>query len=173
MTFSLLLVVTYAWRRRGQPKRVSTPGSNLRVSVFGAYRWPDGPFRYASERGNVNTDLFLPLLETLRRRARRTHRFVVLVLDHGSAQTSRRSLAAQAHAFPGVLVIWLPRYSSEQLNDIENLWHHLKANYFAEMLVTEREDFLTSVRRLLDRLRRHGELRLVLKPRPRVGKDLC
>lgn len=172
MTFSLLPNVTYAWRRRGSPKRVRTPGSNVRASVFGAYRWPDGPFRYAADKGNVRTDLVLPVLETLRRRARRTGRHVVLVTDNGSAQTSRRSDAAQWQAFPGVVMLWLPAYSSEQLNDIENLWHHLKDDYFSEMLVTLREDFVVTVCRLLNRLRRPGGLRRMLKPRPGVGKNL-
>ncbi|MDB4929019.1 MAG: hypothetical protein JWM10_1503, partial [Myxococcaceae bacterium] len=141
MTFSLLPQVTFAWRRRGRPKRVSTPGRNVRVSVFGAYRWPDGPFRYALDRGGVRTDLFLPVLASLQRRARRIHRILVLVLDNGSAQTSKRSTAALWRAFPGVVALWLPPYSSEQLNDIENLWRHLKDDYFSEMLVTRREDF--------------------------------
>jgi len=172
VTFSLLPTVTYAWRRRGSLKRVRTPGSNVRASVFGAYRWPDGPFRYVADKGNVRTDLVLPVLETLRRRARRTGRHVVLVTDNGSAQTSRRSDAAQWQAFPGVVMLWLPAYSSEQLNDIENLWHHLKDDYFSEMLVTLREDFVVTVCRLLNRLRRTGGLRRMLKPRPGVGKNL-
>ena len=69
-------------------------------------------------------------------------------------------------------MLWLPAYSSEQLNDIENLWHHLKDDYFSEMLVTLREDFVVTVCRLLNRLRRPGGLRRLLKPRPGVGKDL-
>ncbi|MBK6534440.1 MAG: transposase [Deltaproteobacteria bacterium] len=171
MTFSLLPQVTHAWRRRGRPKRVNTPGCNVRVSVFGAYRWPDGPFRFALDRGGVRTDLFLPVLETLRRRARRTGRFIVLVSDNGSAQTSKRSTVAVWRAFPGVVMLWLPAYSSEQLNDIENLWHHLKDDYFSEMLVTQREDFAETTRRLLTRMTRPRGLRQLLKPRRRVGKN--
>lgn len=151
---------------------MSTPGRNVRVSVFGAYRWPDGPFRFALDRGGVRTDLFLPVLEMLRQRARRTGRLVVLVSDNGSAQTSKRSTIAVWRAFPGVTMLWLPAYSSEQLNDIENLWHHLKDDYFSEMLVTRRDDFAETTRRLLQRMTRRRALRHILKPRRRVGKNL-
>jgi hypothetical protein len=93
--------------------------------MFGLYRWPDGPFRYATDEGNGRTDLVLPVLETVRRRVRRTGRHVVLVTDDGSTQTSRRSDAAQWQVFPDVVMLWPPAYSFKQLNDIENLWHHL------------------------------------------------
>ncbi|MDB4928003.1 MAG: hypothetical protein JWM10_487, partial [Myxococcaceae bacterium] len=68
--------------------------------------------------------------------------------------------------------LWLPPYSSEQLNDIENLWRHLKDDYFSEMLVTRREDFADTALRLLNRMTRRRGLRQLLKPRRRVGKYL-
>jgi transposase len=173
VTFSLLPQVTHAWRRRGTVKRVPTPGANVKVPIFGAYRWPDGPFLYArgDARGGVNTNLFLDLVRQLARHARRVRRIVVLVLDHGSAQTSRRSEVVLLAQVPQVVVFWLPRYSSEQLNDIENLWRHVKDDYFSEMLVTRRDDFPTAVDRLFRSLRRVGRLRRFLKPRP-GGKKL-
>ena len=167
VTFSLLPQVMHAWRKRGTVKRIRTPGRNVRVPVFGAYRWPDGPFLFAAgTRGGVNTDLFLDLLRQLARHARRVHRIVVLVLDNGSAQTSHRSQAARLALVPQVVVFDLPRYSSEQLNDIENLWLHTKEDYFSEMLVERRDDFPGAVRALLQQLRRRGRLRRFLKSRP-------
>lgn len=173
MTFSLLPQVTHAWRRRGTVKRTPTPGKNVKVPVFGAYRWPDGPFLFArgDARGGVNTALFLDLLRQLARHARRVRRIVVLVLDNGSAQTSHRSEATLLAQVPQVVVFWLPSYSSEQLNDIENLWKHVKDDYFSEMLVTKRDDFPAAVGALLHGLRRPGRLRRFLKPRP-GGKKL-
>jgi hypothetical protein len=172
VTFSLLPQVTHAWRRRGTVKRVPTPGKNVKVPVFGAYRWPDGPFLFAhGTTGGVTTVLFLEVLRQLAQHARRVRRIVVLVLDHGSAQTSGRAEAAVLAQMPQVVVYWLPRYSSEQLNDIENLWHHLKEDYFSEMLVTHRDDFPAAVSVLLRGLRRSGQLRRFLKPRP-DGKKL-
>ncbi|MFO0610546.1 MAG: hypothetical protein U0324_45715 [Polyangiales bacterium] len=38
VTFSPLPQVTHAWRRRGTVKRVPTPGKDVKVPVFGAYR---------------------------------------------------------------------------------------------------------------------------------------
>lgn len=136
------------------------------MPVFGAYRWPDGPFRFAQGTKGVNTVLFLDLLGQLARHARRVHRIVVLVLDNGSAQKSLLSQAALRALIPQVVVFELPTYSSEQLNDIENLWGHLKEDYFSEMLVERREDFPTAVHSLLRSLRRRGQLRRFLKPRP-------
>ena len=80
------------------------------------------------------------MLRQLARHARRVRRIVVLVLDHGSAQTSRRSEAKLLSLVPQVVVLWLPPYSSEQLNDIENLWQHAKEDYFSEMLVAKGDD---------------------------------
>lgn len=84
---------------------------------------------------------------------------------------SHRSQAALRAQFPYVVVFELPSYSSEQLNDIENLWLHLKEDYFSEMLVTHRRLFPIAVRALLTSLRRRGQLRRFLKPRP-GGKKL-
>lgn len=166
MTFSLLPQLTQVWRRRGTAHRVPTPGANLRVPVFGAYRWPDGPFLHARGTAGVNTALVVDLARQLARRARRVHRIIVLVLDNGSAQRSRRSRAVLDALFPYVVVLWLPPYGSEQLNDIENLWQHLKQDYFSEMLVARRDDFPARVERLLRSMRRPGQLRRFLKPRP-------
>lgn len=171
VTFSLLPQLTHAWRRRGSLHRVPTPGRNVKVSVFGAYRWPDGPFVFSQGPRGVNTDLFLDLLRQLGRHAQRVRRVVVLVLDNGSAQTSKRSRAAINALIPRVLIFDLPSYASEQLNDIENLWTHLKEDYFSKMLVEEREAFPEAVRALLRRLRRRGELRSFLMPRSH-GKRL-
>lgn len=165
VTFSLLPQLTHAWRRRGTVKRVATPGKNVRVPIFGAYRWPDGPFLFGQGTKGVNTDLFLDLLGQLARHARRVRRIVVLVLDNGSAQKSHRSQAALRALIPHVVVFELPTYSSEQLNDIEHLWGHIKEDYFSEMLVKRREDFPEAVRALLLTLRRRGQLRRFLKPR--------
>ena len=55
---------------------------------------------------------------------------VVLVEDNGPIHTSKLSrvaLAARAH---WLTVEWLPKYAPE-LNDIERVWHDLKANHLA------------------------------------------
>ncbi|HZN61169.1 MAG TPA: transposase [Planctomycetota bacterium] len=162
--FELLPVTAYTYRERGRPLLIATPGKNARVAVCGAMRWPDGPFVFADGPGYPNTDLFIGMLHALRRRARRTGKRIVLVLDNGSAHTSRRSLAEIDRAKDWIRVFWLPTYTSEQLNDIEGLWKHLKEDYFSRMLVQDRTEFRGAVVGLLNRMSRGRKLREVLKP---------
>ena len=63
-----------------------------------------------------------------------------------------------------VRIFWLPTYTSEQLNDIEGLWKHLKEDYFSRMLVQDRAEFRGAVVGLLNRMSRGRKLREVLKP---------
>ena len=97
--------------------------------------------------------------------ARRTGRRIVLVLDNGSAHTSRRSLGEIERVKDLIKIFWLPTYTSEQLNDIEGLWKHLKEDYFSRMLVEDPAMFRDAVVHLLDQMRRGRKLREVLKPR--------
>jgi transposase len=153
------------YRLRGKPLRVGTPGAHARVAVCGAYRYPDGPCSFAYGGKSVNSALFEVLLTKLLRQARRRQRTLWLVLDNGSAHTSKASLRLLKAARPWVEVVWLPTYSSEQLNDIENVWKHLKEDYFSRMLVPDVRSFDQAVVALLRRLESAGQLRRFLKPR--------
>ena len=55
---------------------------------------------------------------------------VVLVEDNGPIHTSKLSLAALAARAHWLTVEWLPKYAPE-LNDIEPVWHDLKAYHLA------------------------------------------
>lgn len=145
--------------------RISTPGTNRRVAVCGAMRWPEGPFRFGFGFRNVNTDVFLELLPQLTQHARRVRRRLVLVLDNAKYFTSRRSVTAIAKAARWLTIFWLPTYSSEELNEIEGLWRHLEEDYFSRMLVTKPGDFAMGVVHLLRRLQKRGTLRQLRKPR--------
>jgi len=162
--FELLPVTAYTYRKRGQPLLVPTPGKNTKVAVCGAMRWPDGPFIFADGSGYPNTSLFVRMLQDLRVRGRRTGRRIKLVLDNGSAHTSRRSRAEIEKSKDVIDVFWLPTYTSEQLNDVEGLWKHLKEDYFSRMLVAKSAGFKEAVVELLRRMRRGKGLRRVLKP---------
>lgn len=167
-------MITYTYRQRGRPLRIPTPGSNAKVAVCGAVRSPDGPFIFSHGLRSVNTALFVDLLGALEARIRRTGKRVVLVLDNGSAHTSNRSTAELDRLKDVIRVLWLPTYTSEQLNDIEGLWKHLKEDYFCRMLVENREEFTEAVVRFLKVLAHRGALRKIVKPRRRlnIGKDL-
>ena len=55
---------------------------------------------------------------------------VVLVEDNGPIHTSKLSMAALAARAHWLTVEWLPKYAPE-LNDIELVWHDLKAHHLA------------------------------------------
>jgi hypothetical protein len=110
--FDLLPVTRSMWRPRGHRLWLPTPGKNLKVGICGAIRFPTGEFLFTHREKSVTTDLFLPLLEQLVRRAKRTGRRIVLVIDNGSPFTSKRSLAALEAAWPYVRPFWLPKYTS-------------------------------------------------------------
>ena len=162
--FELLPVTTYTYRQRGQPMRIPTPGKNARVAVCGAYRWPDGPFVFTHGPKCVNSGLFIGMLQMLEARASRTGRRIVLVLDNGSAHKSKRSVAEIHRVKDCIRVRWLPTYTSEQLNDIEAVWKHLKDDYFSRMLTRKADHFVDEAVKLLSRMRTGKGLRQMLKP---------
>jgi transposase len=165
--FELLPVASSMWRRRGSTRWIPTPGKNLRVAVCGAIRFPTRHFLFTHQPKSASTALFLPLLEHLVKRAQRTGRRIVLVLDNGVPFNSHLSKAAVEAASPFVRVFRLPRYTSETLSWIENFWEHLKETYFSRMLTEEREAFYPDTVRLLRRLRRSGHLKpLALRVTP-------
>lgn len=155
----------YTYRPRGKPLEIPTPGSNRRVAVEGAMRWPDGPFLFSHGPKSVNTGVFLDMFAQVQRRARRTGKRIVLVLDNGSSHVSKRSLLEIERGKPHVRIFWLPTYSSDKLNDIEALWKHLKEDYFSRMLVKRPENFTRAAIQLLSHMRRPKALRQMLKPR--------
>lgn len=154
------------WRLRGTTLLIETPGKNVRVPICGALRYPDGPFVY--ELGPLyrhpNSRTFIGTLEKLVDRARRTHKRIILVLDNGSNHTSGISMRAIQAAKEHVRVFWIPKYTSEQLNDVENLWGHLKDDYFCRMLAKTALQFQEEVIGLLDKLSKPGGVRRMLKP---------
>lgn len=114
--------------------------------------------------GSVNTNHFLGMLAQVEERARRTGKRIILVLDNGSAHTSRRSKEALSRVKHLIRPFWLPPYTSEQLNDIEAVWKHLKEDYFSRMLTRKPNDFVDEAVKLLSQMRTGEGLRRMLKP---------
>ena len=140
------------------------------MGVCGAFRYPDGPFLFAHRLWkNAVTAQTVGLLSLLADRARRTGRRIRLVLDNGASFTSGASRAALRRLRPWIQVFWLPPYTSEQLNLIENVWTHLKRTYFSRMLTRRPADFPPAVVRLLRTLASPGALRAAMKPRSKGG----
>ncbi len=63
---------------------------------------------------------------------------VVLVEDNGPIHASKITLAALAARQHWLTVEWLPKYAPE-LNDIEVVWHDLKAHRLAHQTFTDAE----------------------------------
>ena len=61
---------------------------------------------------------------------------VVLVEDNGTIHVSKLSRAALAARAHWLTVEWLPKYAPE-LNDIEVVWHDLKAHHLAHQTFTD------------------------------------
>lgn len=154
------------WRLRGTVLYIETPGKNVKVPVCGAMRYPDGPFVYPAGPAytNVKTATFIGMLRKLAARARRHGKRMILVLDNGSAHTSTLAQDEIAAHHDVISIFWLPTYTSEQLNDIEGLWGHMKDDYFSRMLARSARSFARKVVAILDRFTRPGALRRMLRP---------
>jgi transposase len=155
------------WRRRGQRLLLPTPGTNVKVGVVGALHYPDKHFFFTHQLRRVTGDMVPPLLDKLVTRAKRSGKRIVLVIDNGRPFDTRLAQAALEQARPWVRPFPLPHYTSSTLNWIEGFWAHLKETYFSRMLTQQREAFYPETVRLLERLRRPGQLRgLALRDTP-------
>jgi len=113
------------WMLPGQQKLVLTPGQNRKRYLAGARAVKGNDLVFVSSI-RKNSDLFLALLEKLRRHrpgVRRIH----LILDNYGIHSSRgvsRYLGKEARIFR---LHFLPPYCPEH-NDIERLWRKVHAN---------------------------------------------
>jgi len=113
------------WTLRGRQKVVVTPGQNRKRYLAGALS-VNGRDLVFVRCERKNSDLFLALLEKLRRhhpRARRIH----LVLDNYGIHSSHRVRAYLAKDGVQFRLHFLPPYSPEH-NGIERLWREVHAN---------------------------------------------
>jgi hypothetical protein len=122
-----------AWAKRGADLRVPAPGQAKKIAMMGA-------LDHAARRLIVHTSKtkrsadFIALLEMLDclygPRPGLQMKPVVIVLDNGPIHVSKATTAALAARAHWLTVEWLPKYAPE-LNDIEVVWHDLKAHHLA------------------------------------------
>jgi len=151
--------------RRGRQRAVPTPGKNRKVAVFGAFRYGTGPFLWHTQP-RVTAWGMRRLIQDLLRRARRTGKTIVLVLDQGRpnhAQSLHRDLAL---AWPEIEVFWLPHYCWN-LNLIERLWKHLKATRIANELFASYRQFVAHVETALRDFAQRPNLTVTVATRKR------
>ncbi len=109
------------WMLRGQQKKVATPGQNRKHYLAGALHAGTGNVTYVAS-DSKDTDLFLSLLQTLKRTYRRA-RSITLILDNYIIHKSKKAQRWLAKN-PKFIVLYQPVYSP-WVNQIERLWHAL------------------------------------------------
>ncbi|EEI2864496.1 IS630 family transposase [Salmonella enterica] len=106
------------WMPKGQQKRIATPGQNQKHYLAGALHSGTGRVHYVSG-SSKSSDLFISLLETLRRTYRRA-KTITLVADNYIIQKSRK-VERWLEENPKFRLLFLPMYSP-WLNPIERQW---------------------------------------------------
>ena len=131
-----------AWARRGADLRVPAPGQAKKVAILGSLDHAARQLIVHTSPSKKSAD-FIAHLEQLGRlygpAPGRTAKPVVLVLDNGPIHVSRLSLAALDARQHWLTIEWLPKYAPE-LNDIEVVWHDLKAHHLAHRTFTDAAD---------------------------------
>ncbi|HBW4775904.1 IS630 family transposase [Klebsiella pneumoniae] len=106
------------WMPKGQQKRIATPGQNQKHYLAGALHSGTGKIHYVSGISK-SSDLFIKLLEALRRTYRRA-KSITLVLDNYVIHKSRK-VERWLEKNTKFRLLFLPTYSP-WLNPIELLW---------------------------------------------------
>jgi transposase len=128
-----------AWAKVGADLRVPAPGQAKKVAILGSLDHVTRQLIVHTSKTKKSSD-FVAHLEQLDRLYGPKHgqpaKPVVLVEDNGPIHTSKTSLAALAARKHWLTVEWLPKYAPE-LNDIELVWHDLKAHHLAHQTFTD------------------------------------
>jgi transposase len=128
-----------AWAKRGADLRVPAPGQAKKVALIGSLDHLTRQLIVHTSPTKRSSD-FIAHLEQLDRlygpKPGRAPKPVVLVEDNGPIHVSKASLKALEARKHWLTVEWLPKYAPE-LNDIEVVWHDLKAHHLAHQTFTD------------------------------------
>ena len=122
-----------AWALRGADLRVPAPGQAKKVAIIGSLDHVTRQLTRAYEPDQAQQRLhrYLAQLDFLYGpQPGRAIKPVVLVEDNGPIHVSKLTLKAIEARKHRLTVEWLPKYPPE-LNDIEVVWHDLKAHHLA------------------------------------------
>ena len=127
------------WAKRGADLRVPAPGQAKKVAMMGSLDHVERRLIVHTSRTKRSAD-FIIHLEQLDRlygpKPGQATKPVVLVEDNGPIHASKISRAALEARRHWLTVEWLPKYAPE-LNDIEVVWHDLKAHHLAHQTFTD------------------------------------
>jgi transposase len=128
-----------AWAERGADLRVPAPGQAKKVAMMGSLDHVERRLIVHTSPTKRSSD-FIAHLEQLDRlygpKPGRATKPVVLVEDNGPIHVSKLTKAALAARSHWLTIEWLPKYAPE-LNDIEVVWHDLKAHHLAHQTFTD------------------------------------
>jgi transposase len=149
-----------AWARRGADLRVPAPGQAKKVALIGSHDHAARHLIVHTSPTKRSSD-FIAHLEQLDRlygpKPGRTRKPVVLVEDNGPIHVSKASLAALEARRHWLTVEWLPKYAPE-LNDIEIVWHDLKAHHLAHKTYTDVAALDRDIHQAVDSLNRERSI---------------
>lgn len=146
-TLGLHPVLRSCWTKKGQQKRIDTPGQQRWHHLFGTYNFLTDEV-VTMPAPKKNSDAFVAFLDLLMQTLT-DDKPILLVLDNASYH---HSLVAQAGfaAFEAQLIpLFLPTYCSF-LNPIERYWRHLKDSACANKLFPSMDALVDSVLRNLE-----------------------
>lgn len=127
------------WAKRGADLRVPAPGQSKKVAMMGVFDWLQRKLIVTTSRTKRSAD-FIAFLVTLDQlygpKPGEATKPVVIVLDNGPIHISKATRAALATRAHWLTIEWLPKYAPE-LNDIEVVWHDLKAFNLAHKTFTD------------------------------------
>lgn len=114
--------VGFCWMRKGRQRPLRTPGTNHKVWIFGALNFKMGRFHWVSG-GHRNGELFIRLLEKLRR-TYRCLRQLHLAVDNDGSHLSKRVRKYVQDSGGRLNLHPLPSWSPES-NPVKLVWWSL------------------------------------------------
>jgi DDE superfamily endonuclease len=143
-----------AWAKVGADLRVPAPGQAKKVAILGSLDHVTRRLIVHTSKTKKSSD-FLAHLEQLDGlygpKPGQPDKPVVLVEDNGPIHTSKVSRAALAARNHWLTVEWLPKYAPE-LNDIERVWHDLKARHLAHQTFADTNDLDRAIHKAVRKL---------------------
>lgn len=137
----LLPVLRAMWMRRGQQRRIPTPGSNRKRSIFGALDWQSGDWTYLVTQHKRAVD-YLAFLEQLL--LVYPSQPILLIVDNASIHTAK-VVGAWLLAHPRLDLLYLPTYSGHVQNPVEKVWWRLKDQVAANRLHGSIDELVAAV----------------------------
>jgi hypothetical protein len=156
-----------AWAKSGADLRVPAPGQARKVAMLGSLNDITHGLIVHTSSTKRSSD-FVAHLEQIDAlygpMPGRATKPVVLVEDNGPIHVSKVSLAALAARAHWLTVEWLPKYTPE-LNDIEVVWHDLKAYHLAHQTFTDVAALDQAIHTAVEDLNRERMVVPLAKPR--------